>query len=67
MSYIISADYKNMYYTLYRQVQLAVVAMEEKNYIKAKYILQKAQEECEDMFIDTYQEQKTDDGKEEVL
>jgi len=67
MSYIINADYKNMYYTLYRKVNLTVIALEEKNYTKARYILQKAQEECEDMFVDTYEEQKIEDGTEEVF
>ncbi|MBP1550859.1 MAG: hypothetical protein J6C04_01120 [Oscillospiraceae bacterium] len=67
MSYIISADYKNMYYTLFRNVNLAIEAIEEKNYIRAEYILRKAQEECEDIFIDTYEEQKIDDGKENVI
>lgn len=67
MSYIIKADYKNMYYTLFRNVHLAVMEIDDRNYARAKYILQKAQEECENIFIDTYEEQKIDDGKEDVM
>lgn len=67
MSYIIQADYKTMYYTLWRNVAAAVGQIEDGNYLAAKDVLVKAQQKCEDIFIDTYTEIKVDDGKDICL
>ena len=44
--------YKKMYYTLFNSITDALQAMKEQNYGLAREIMEKAQQEAEEIFID---------------
>lgn len=44
--------YKEMYLKLFNAVTDSVAEIENKNYIRAKFLLEKAQAECEEMFVE---------------
>lgn len=50
-------SYKNLYYRLFNAVSDSITAMQEYNYGVAKKILVQAQLECEDIYIDSSDEE----------
>lgn len=51
MEYKFDANYKKMYTTLFNAVTDAVEQMNCGNIVMAKYLLQKAQDSCEEIFV----------------
>lgn len=51
MKYEFDADYKKMYMKLFNAVTDGINEMERKNFLSAKFILLKAQADCEEMFM----------------
>ncbi len=47
------ADYKKMYLALFNAVTSAIKAIEERNYGMAESLLQKGQQETEEIYIET--------------